>query len=83
LLNDGGIYADIDVLLNTHLDEFLLPDMSFFTSMDGVLGYSNEPFCLWNGLMGSRKGHPFLLRVVENIVGKRVARRYFIVQKAK
>ena len=83
MLNEGGVYADIDVLLNTNLDEFLLPNMSFFTSLDGVLGYSHEKFCLWNGLMGSRKGHPFLLRVVENIVGKVDQKYYFELKQSE
>ena len=69
LLREGGIYADMDVLLETKLDNFVTPTLSFFAAQDdSIAGGLNETFCLWNGLVGSAPGHPFLARVVERVI---------------
>jgi hypothetical protein len=62
------VYADVDVLLETTLDTFITPSMSFFAPRDVVAEYADENFCLWNGLMGAAPGHPFLVRAVERLV---------------
>lgn len=68
LLKEGGIYADVDVHLDASIDHFVTPTLSFFTSRDAVGEYTNENFCLWNGLIGAMPGHPVLLRAVERLV---------------
>ena len=42
--------------------------MSFFVPRDIVGDYAGENFCLWNGLMGSVPGHPFMARAVEALL---------------
>ena len=68
LLKEGGVYADVDMLLDTTLDAFVTPNLSFFAPRDMVADYADEPFCLWNGLIGSAPGHPFMVRAVERLV---------------
>eukprot|EP00816_Leptocylindrus_hargravesii_P003333 CAMPEP_0196804642 /NCGR_PEP_ID=MMETSP1362-20130617/4299_1 /TAXON_ID=163516 /ORGANISM="Leptocylindrus danicus, Strain CCMP1856" /LENGTH=1033 /DNA_ID=CAMNT_0042177083 /DNA_START=13 /DNA_END=3111 /DNA_ORIENTATION=- len=65
LLKSGGVYADVDILLSTHLDTLIPPDLSFFVPLDEPGYESDERFCLWNGLMGASPGHPFMVRAVE------------------
>jgi hypothetical protein len=69
LLRDGGVYADIDLLLETNLDTFVTPTMSFFTPRDdGVCNEENSPFCLWNGLLASAPGHPIMAMAAERML---------------
>jgi hypothetical protein len=68
LLREGGIYADVDVMLETDLDSFILAGMSFFAPRDVPCEYAGEAFCLWNGIVGSTPGHPILVRAVERLV---------------
>ena len=68
LMKDGGIYADIDVMLDTTLDSFVTPTMGFFVPLDAVGQQVNEKFCLWNGLIGSAPGHPYIIRAVERMM---------------
>ena len=68
LMREGGIYADVDILLETNLDQFISPSLSFFAPRDVVAEFAGEPFCLWNGLIGASPGHPFIVRAVERLV---------------
>lgn len=68
LLKDGGIYADVDVLLETNLDIFITPFMSFFVPLDLVSAEYDEGFCLWNGLIGATPGHPIMIEAVEWLI---------------
>ncbi|KAL7579843.1 hypothetical protein ACA910_004856 [Epithemia clementina (nom. ined.)] len=68
LMREGGIYADVDVLLETNLDQFLTPSLSFFAPRDVVAEFAGEPFCLWNGFIGASPGHPFIVRAVERLI---------------
>jgi mannosyltransferase OCH1-like enzyme len=68
LMKEGGVYADVDIMLETTLDTFITPSMSFFAPRDVVGEYAGEPFCLWNGLIGAAPGHPFIVRAVERLV---------------
>jgi hypothetical protein len=68
LLKEGGVYADTDILLDTNLDTFITPEMAFFVPRDIVGDYAGQNFCLWNGMIGSTPGHPFLARAVERLV---------------
>ncbi|KAL7515526.1 hypothetical protein ACHAXN_013469 [Cyclotella atomus] len=74
LYKDGGIYVDVDVMLNANLDSFITPDLAFFAPMDAVGSYADEHFCVWNGLLGSAPAHPILSYVIEwmvNLVSSR------------
>jgi len=68
LLREGGVYADVDVLLEGNLDAFIRPAISFFAPRDVPCEYAGEPFCLFNGLMGSSPGNLVLARAVERLV---------------
>ena len=68
LMKEGGIYADVDIMLDASLDEFVTPSLSFFAPRDVVCEYADESFCLWNGIIGSAPGHPFMIRAVERVV---------------
>jgi hypothetical protein len=74
LFKEGGIYADIDVMLDANLDQFITPDLAFFVPIDSVGGYADQNFCLWNGLIGSAPAHPILANAIEwmvNLVSSR------------
>jgi len=74
LFKDGGVYVDVDVMLNTNLDTFITPDLAFFSPLDAVGTFADEQYCLWNGLLGSAPAHPALANVIEwmvNLVSNR------------
>ncbi len=74
LFKEGGIYADVDVMLDANLDQFITPDLAFFVPIDSVGGYADQNFCLWNGLIGSAPAHPILAKAIEwmvNLVSSR------------
>lgn len=68
LLKDGGVYSDVDVKLDTSLEAFITPSMTFFAPRDIPCEYAGEPFCLWNGLIGAAPGNPVIVRAVERLV---------------
>lgn len=68
LLIRGGIYADMDVLLTSNLDEVVDNDVGFMTPMDSPGTKVNRRSCLWNGLMAVAPGHPLLARTIEIVV---------------
>jgi len=68
LMKEGGIYADVDVMLEAPLDSFITPSMSFFAARDIPCEYAGEAYCLWNGFIGSSPGNPVLVRAVERLV---------------
>lgn len=69
LLREGGVYADIDVQLDTDLDSFLEASISFFVPRDCPIDrWPNSNYCLWNGFMGSVPGHPILVQAVEDLM---------------
>eukprot|EP00591_Stephanopyxis_turris_P003165 CAMPEP_0195509144 /NCGR_PEP_ID=MMETSP0794_2-20130614/2166_1 /TAXON_ID=515487 /ORGANISM="Stephanopyxis turris, Strain CCMP 815" /LENGTH=660 /DNA_ID=CAMNT_0040636299 /DNA_START=141 /DNA_END=2123 /DNA_ORIENTATION=- len=68
LLIDGGIYADIDITLDTTIENFIHPNTAFLVPLDSPGSIRDERFCLWNGLMGSAPGHPFLVKAVERTI---------------
>ena len=68
LLREGGVYADVDIMLDANLDEFVTDSMSFFAPRDVVGEYAGECFCLWNGILGAEPGHPFLVQAAERVV---------------
>lgn len=68
LLKEGGVYADVDILLDINLDSFITPTLSFFVPRDIVGDYAGENFCLWNGMMGAAPGHPFMAQAAEMLL---------------
>ncbi|KAL7530148.1 hypothetical protein ACHAXR_003331, partial [Thalassiosira sp. AJA248-18] len=67
LLIRGGVYADMDVLLETNLDA-ISNDIGFMTPIDEPGIEVGHRSCLWNGLIASAPGHPFLARTIEIVV---------------
>jgi len=68
LLIRGGVYADMDVLLETNLDDAIGSDIGFMTPIDEPGIDVGHRSCLWNGLIASAPGHPFLARTIEIVV---------------
>lgn len=68
LLIKGGVYADMDVLLETNLEEAIDPDVGFMTPMDEPGIKVGQQACLWNGLMAVAPGHPFVAKTLELVV---------------
>eukprot|EP00557_Chaetoceros_sp_GSL56_P006199 CAMPEP_0176495442 /NCGR_PEP_ID=MMETSP0200_2-20121128/10653_1 /TAXON_ID=947934 /ORGANISM="Chaetoceros sp., Strain GSL56" /LENGTH=797 /DNA_ID=CAMNT_0017893309 /DNA_START=72 /DNA_END=2465 /DNA_ORIENTATION=- len=68
LLKEGGVYADVDVMLETSLEQFVSPNMSFFTPRDCVAEFADGQYCLWNGIIGVAPGHPIMVHAVERLV---------------
>jgi hypothetical protein len=68
LLIRGGIYADMDILLESNLDQVIAPNVGFVTAQDEPGQAIGHRSCLWNGFLASAPGHPFLARTIENVV---------------
>jgi len=68
LMKDGGVYSDVDVMLSGDIESFITPTMSFFAPQDAVGDFADAKYCLWNGMMGSAPGHPFMIKAVERTV---------------
>ena len=68
LLIHGGVYADMDVLLESNLDNSIPPDVGFLTPIDEPGIKVSHRMCLWNGLLAVAPGHPIIARVIELVV---------------
>ena len=68
LLIHGGLYADTDILLESHLDALIPADASFVTALDAPGEELGHRSCLWNGFLAAAPGHPFLARTIELVV---------------
>lgn len=68
LLIHGGVYADMDIMLETSLDLAVEPDIGFMVPQDEPGTPVDHRMCLWNGLIASAPGHPFLAKVIETVV---------------
>ena len=68
LLIYGGVYADMDVMLESNLDATISGDIGFMVPMDEPGTPVDQRMCLWNGFIASAPGHPFLARVIETVV---------------
>ena len=55
-------------MLETTLDSFLTPSLSFFVPRETIQDLLGEDYCLWNGLIGAAPGHPFIAKAVERIM---------------
>jgi hypothetical protein len=67
LLIYGGIYADVDVLLNMDLNK-IDGDIGFMVPVDEPGRAEGTGSCLWNGFIAAAPGHPFIAKVVEMVV---------------
>jgi hypothetical protein len=81
LLICGGIYADIDVMLDSTLDIAIAADVGFMVPIDKPKTRSGAQTCLWNGLLASSPGHPFLAKALETAVNT-VRNRFTTVDMA-
>jgi len=68
LLIHGGVYADMDIMLEANLDIAVAPDIGFMVPQDEPGIPVNRRMCLWNGFIASAPGHPFLAKTIETIV---------------
>ncbi|CAB9500272.1 glycosyltransferase [Seminavis robusta] len=68
LLIQGGVYADMDVLLETNLELAIDPDVGFMTPIDEPGIRVKQQSCLWNGFMAVAPGHPFVAKTIEIVV---------------
>lgn len=69
LLIHGGVYADVDILLESNLDLAVAPDIGFMVPMD------QPDACVWQGLIAAAPGHAFLAQAIETVVNQ-VRNRY-------
>jgi hypothetical protein len=70
LLIYGGVYADVDIMLESNLDVIITPDVSFMIPIDEPGNKVDRRMCLWNGFMASAPGHPFLAKAIETVVNQ-------------
>lgn len=64
----GGVYADVDVLLESKLDVVIENDVGFMVPLDRPGIEVNKRMCLWNGFIAAAPGHPLLASVIQNVV---------------
>jgi mannosyltransferase OCH1-like enzyme len=68
LLIKGGVYSDMDVMLESNLDAAVPPDIGFMVPVDEPGSKPGFRMCLWNGMMAAAPAHPFLARAIDRIV---------------
>jgi len=68
LLINGGIYADMDILLESNLDAVISGDVGFMSPVDEPGARISHRHCIWNGLLATAPGHPFLAKTIEVVV---------------
>jgi len=68
LLINGGVYADMDVMLEANLDAAVVHDVGFMTPVDEPGSPVNTRMCLWNGLIAAAPAHPYMARAIETVV---------------
>lgn len=79
----GGVYADVDVLSESNLEMILEPNVGFMIPLDvGTKGIHDTSYCLWNGLIFSAPGHPFLAMAIKNVVN-RINNRFTLVDHVR
>ena len=78
LLIMGGIYSDMDVMLESNLDAAVPPDVGFMVPVDAPGTRPDKRMCLWNGFIASAPAHPFLVRVIEHVVNN-IRNRFTVV----
>lgn len=66
----GGVYADVDILLESNLDVSIAPDVGFMVPVDEPGSEANMAMCVWNGFIAAAPAHPFLAKVIETVVNQ-------------
>ena len=66
----GGIYMDAKTVGQLPLSMVIAPDSSLFLTLDAKIG------SLYNGIMGSISGHPFIQLLIEETV-RRIEKRHY------
>jgi Glycosyltransferase sugar-binding region containing DXD motif len=75
LLIYGGVYADVDVHLQSALDLSIPDNVGFMVPIDEPGRPVQKQMCVWNGFIASTPSHPFLIKAIETIVNQ-VRNRY-------
>ncbi|KAL7578974.1 hypothetical protein ACA910_019021 [Epithemia clementina (nom. ined.)] len=75
LLIHGGVYADVDIILESNLDASVPPDAGFVVPVDEPGIEAKLRMCVWNGFIATAPAHPFLAQVIETVVNQ-VRNRY-------
>jgi Glycosyltransferase sugar-binding region containing DXD motif len=70
LLIHGGVYADVDILLESNLDKAIPPEIGFMVPIDEPGTPVNKRMCLWNGFIAASPGHPYLAKAIETVVNQ-------------
>ncbi|KAL7461497.1 hypothetical protein ACHAXS_001917 [Conticribra weissflogii] len=78
LLIKGGIYSDMDVMLESNLDAAVPPDVGFMTPVDAPGSKPDHRMCLWNGFIAAAPAHPFWARAIEVVVNN-IRNRFTVV----
>ena len=68
LLIHGGVYADVDIHLESTLDFSIPPDIGFMVPIDEPGKPVDRQMCLWNGFIAAAPGHPILVKAIETVV---------------
>jgi Glycosyltransferase sugar-binding region containing DXD motif len=68
LLIRGGVYADMDIMLESNLDQAVDGSIGFMTAQDSPGETIGHRSCLWNGLMASAPGHVFLAQTIQTVM---------------
>lgn len=68
LLIYGGVYADMDVMLESNLDAAISSDVGFMVPVDEPGKPVGKRMCLWNGFIAAAPAHPFLAKAIETVV---------------
>lgn len=70
LLIHGGVYSDVDIMLEAALDAAVSPDVGFMVPIDEPGKPVDRRMCLWNGMIAAAPGHPFLAQAIETVVNQ-------------
>jgi Capsular polysaccharide synthesis protein len=70
LLIHGGVYADVDIHLESALDFSIPPDVGFMVPVDEPGKPVARQMCVWNGFIAAAPSHPFLAKAIETIVNQ-------------
>ncbi|GKY99504.1 hypothetical protein MPSEU_000904600 [Mayamaea pseudoterrestris] len=71
----GGLFADIDLLLESAVELAIEPDVGFMAAMDEPTKVNS---CLSKSFFAAAPGHPFLARAIETLVNQ-VRNRFSLV----
>jgi hypothetical protein len=63
LLREGGVFANVDLLLEVNLEVLLVSGVSFFAAREDDMEH-----CLWTGLVGASPGHVILVKEAEEFL---------------